>query len=75
MEESSTSLLVEGVSPLSAEEKTMYPLVMEEPPARLATDGVDTEKLPALCVGGYVLTRFGEPKDVHLQYVYFSCVY
>ena len=43
--------------------------------ARLATDGVDTEKLPALCVGGYVLTRFGEPKDVHLQYVYFSCVY
>ena len=43
--------------------------------ARLATDGVDTEKLPALCGGGYVLTRVGEPKDVHLQYVYFSCVY
>ena len=43
--------------------------------ARLATDGVDTEKLPALCGGGYVLTRVGEPKDVQLQYVYFSCVY
>ena len=43
--------------------------------ARLATDGVDTEKLPALCGGGYVLTRVGEPNDVHLQYVYFSCVY
>ena len=45
----------------------------------LATDGVEvdtaTEKLPALCGGGYVLTRVGEPKDVHLQYVYFSCVY
>ena len=35
--------------------------------AQLATDGVDTEKLPALCGG--------EPNDVHLQYVYFSCVY
>ena len=43
--------------------------------ARLATDGVDTEKLPALCGGGYVLTRVGEPNDVHLQYVYFSWVY
>ena len=43
--------------------------------ARLATDGVDTEKLPALCGGGYVLTRVGETKDVQLQYVYFSCVY
>ena len=42
--------------------------------ARLA-DGVDTEKLPALCGGGYVLTRVGETKDVQLQYVYFSCVY
>ena len=42
---------------------------------QLATDGVDTEKLPDLCGGGYVLTRVGEPKDVHLQYVYFSCVY
>ena len=43
--------------------------------AQLATDGVDTEKLPALCGGGYVLTRVGETKDVQLQYGYFSCVY
>ena len=42
---------------------------------QLATDGVDTEKLPALCGGGYVLTRVGETKDVQLQHVYFSCVY
>ena len=78
MEESSISLLVEGVFPLTAEEMTYVP-ASDGRATPLATDGVEvdtaTEKLPALCGGGYVLTRVGEPKDVHLQYVYFSCVY
>ena len=71
MEESSASLLVEGVSPLTVEEMIIYPLVMEESDM----SRLPTEHIPGQSGGGYVLASVGKPKDVQLQYVYSSCVY